>query len=181
MTNPFHDESARRRWLFGIVVGILGIYSMLAVLDAGAAGDRLRGAQADLDEMTTKIAQIDRLKDAPRVAALSLESPSEITNRISDAREAAGLPQSSLMREQPTDPQRIGRSDFELRVTTIQLAPSTLPQILKFCEALRDEQTGTLVRDLRLSLPQNSASRGNQEVWEAEMALTQMIFSPKAN
>ncbi|MGB7324936.1 MAG: hypothetical protein WBD31_08685, partial [Rubripirellula sp.] len=92
---------------------------------------------------------------------------------------------AALLREQPTDPQRIGRSDFEMRMTTIGLAPSTMVQILKFCDALRDEKSGTMVRDLRLSVPRspengNQANSGDVEKWDAEMTLTQMIFSPKS-
>ena len=81
------------------------------------------------------------------------------------------------------EPQRIGRTDFLQRSTTIKLAPSTMVAILKFCEALRDEQTGTIVRDLRLTQPearQRAQQRGGeQEKWGVEMTLTQMIFSPK--
>lgn len=170
----------RRRLLVAIAIGVLGLYSVFEIADSRSAARRLSLARADLDEVKVKLAEIDRLKTAPRVAALSIESPAEITNRISAARQKAGLPQSSLIREQPQAPQRIGRTDFELRLTTIQLAPSTLPQILAFCESLRDQQTGSLVRDLRITPSQNGAGPAGQETWEAEMILTQMIFSPKS-
>lgn len=170
----------RQRLLIGIALFVLSIYALYAVVDAKTAAARLDQAHVDLDEFVSKLAEIDRLKRAPRVAALHLEAPAEITNRIASAREAAGLPQSSLLREQPLDPQRIQRSDFELRSTTIELAPATLPQILQFCDALRDEETGSVVRDITLSEPQNGANGGAQEKWAAELTLTQMIFSPKS-
>ncbi len=182
MTGNF-TEMGRRRLLIGIAIAVLAVYSIFSLMDARSASKRLDDARQDFSEVASKLVQIDRLKTAPRVAALQLESPAEITNRISAARESAGLAQSSLLREQPSAPQRVGRSDFELRSTTVQLAPSTLDQILKFCDSLRDEETGTVVRDLRLSVPQNrssQASSGGKEEWEAEMILTQMIFSPKA-
>jgi hypothetical protein len=123
---------------------------------------------------------MDRLQQAPKVAALQLQSPAQITNRIAAARQAAGLPEASLLREQPLDPQRIQRSDFQLRATMIDLAPASLPQALAFCEALRDEETGTVVRDLKLTVPQAGEDAQSPETWATSLTLTQMIFSPKS-
>ena len=140
----------------------------------------LAEARADLGEVQQMLADIERLKYAPKVAALQLESPAEITNRIALALRAAGLSKSNLLKEEPLDPQRIQRTDFDLRTTTIDLTPTTLPKIIKFCDALRDEETGTIVRDITLTEPQSGENGGNQENWEAELVLTQMIFSPKS-
>jgi hypothetical protein len=122
--------------------------------------------------------EIKQFQHAPKVAALQLESPAEITNRIDDAMQAAGLSESSLMKEDPSDPQRIQRTDFEIRSTVIDLAPSTLPEILRFCEALRDPETGTMVRDISLSTPRSEEDSEEEERWETQLVLTQMIFSP---
>ena len=173
-------EAKRRRILIGLALLMLAIYALLSVLDARSAESRLADARRDLDEVRERLGAIDRLKQAPKVAALQLESPAEITNRIAAARQAAGLPQSSLLREEPLDPQRIQRTDFELRSTSIDLAPATLPQIIKFCEGLRNEEIGSVVRDIRLTEPQNEANGGGEEKWEAGLTLTQMIFSPKS-
>ena len=180
MTTGLSNELARRRLLIAIAILVLAAYAVFGIWDVAAANQRLTAAEEDFAEVKAKLSQMEQWKDAPRVAALEIESPSQITNRISAARQAAGLPQSSLMREQPSAPQRIGRTDFELRSTTIELSASTLTQILKFCDSLRDEQSGTLVRDLRLSTPQGGAGSGSGELWGAEMTLTQTIFSPKA-
>ncbi|TWT52717.1 hypothetical protein Pla22_03430 [Rubripirellula amarantea] len=173
----------RQRWLFLIAMAILAFYAMLSVGASRRAAQRLATAQSDLVETKEKLRDVERLKTAPKVAALQLEAPAEITNRISAAREVAGLPQSSLLRQEPQEPQRIGRSDFEQRSTTITLSALTMKQIIEFCDALRDEQTGTIVRDLTLSNAQTRQSKqnnGGPEKWEAEMTLTQMIFSPKS-
>lgn len=173
----------RQRWLILIAMAILGLYAFLSFRSAGSAAKRLAEAQNDLNETTIKLGDVRRLRTAPKVAALQLEAPSEITNRISAAREAAGIPQSSLLSQQPQEPQRVGRSDFEQRSTTIKLSSLSMQQILAFCDALRDEQTGTIVRDLTLASPQSRQAAqfaGGSESWEAEMTLTQMIFSPKS-
>ena len=173
-------EKMRTRILCCVAMGILAIYAGLSVGEARSAADQLSQARGDLAEITSKLAEIERLKQAPKVAALQLESPAEIANRISAARQVAGLPQAALMKEEPLDPVRIDRSDFELRATNIDLSASTLPSIMTFCDALRDVETGTVVRDITLTEPQNMVSGAKEEKWVAQLVLTQMIFSPKS-
>ena len=176
--NAAAKQVARQRILIVVALLILGVYAVFSVLDTRSAQARLSEARIDLAEVVEKLDDIDRLKQAPKVAALELESPEEITNRIAKALSAAGLPASSLSEERPLDPQRIQRTDFQLRSTTIKLTPTGLPQIIKFCDALHDEDSGAVVRDITLTDPQNGAISGTQEKWEAQLTLTQMIFSP---
>ena len=170
----------RRRILISLAILMIGAYAAISLRSASSAAARLAQASRDLDEVSEKLNEIARLQQSPKVAALQLESPAEITNRIAAALKVADLSESYLMKEQPSDPQRLQRTDFELRATVIELAPQTLPKILRFCEALRDPETGTLVRDLTLSIPQNAANSGNEEKWGAQLVLTQLIFSPKS-
>ena len=169
---------SRQRWLIAFALGMLGVYALLSIRDARSAYQRLEQTRDDFAEIRQKLGQIEQLKQAPRVAALDLETPDEIVNRVAAAIQSAGLPQSALSDQTSSEPQRVQRSDFKLRSITIKLAPATLLQIIRFCDALRDEDTGTIVRDLTLTEPGSSASRGGQEKWEAELILTQMIFSP---
>lgn len=168
----------RRRWLIALALVVLGVYALLSVNDARSAYKRLEQTQADVLEVKQKLGQIESLKQAPRVAALDMETPDEIVNRVAAALQSAGLPQSALSDQVSSDPQRIQRSDFKVRSITINLQPATLLQIVHFCDALRDEDTGTIVRDLTLTEPKNNEALGGQEKWEAELILTQMIFSP---
>ncbi len=174
------NATSRTRVLIGLALVILAIYAVISVTAAASAVQRLSQARVDLQELSRKLNEIQQLQRAPKVAALQLESPAEIANRIAKALEVAGLSESSLMKEEPSDPQRVQRTDFEIRATSIELAPATLPQILRFCEALRDPETGTVVRDILLNAPRNEATGGKEEVWESQMVLTQMIFSPKS-
>ena len=174
------SAASRTRGLVAVALVILAIYAVISVMGAASAAQRLAQARGDLRDLSQKLNEIEQLQRAPKVAALQLESPAEIANRIAKALEAAGLSESTLMKEEPSDPQRVQRTDFEIRATSIELAPATLPQILRFCEALRDPETGTVVRDIVLRAPRNEGPDGKQETWESQMVLTQMIFSPKS-
>ena len=173
-------NATRQRRLISIALVVMGIYAAIGFMETKAKQKRLEQSVHDLGKIQAMLNDINRLKTIPKVAALRLESPAEITNRIAEARTAAGLPESSLLREEPIAPQRIDRSDFELRATTIDLAPASLSQIVAFCENLRDEETGTLVRDLTLTEPRNGSQGSRAESWKATLVLTQMIFSPKS-
>jgi hypothetical protein len=171
-------HSKRQRRLIAIALMVMGIYAASGVMETNLKQKRLDQSIRDLSVIQTMLNDIKHLKKVPKVAALRLESPAEITNRISAARSVAGLPESSLLREEPTAPQRIGRSDFELRSTTIDLAPADLAQIVAFCENLRNEDAGTLVRDLTLTEPRDGTQKERSESWKATLVLTQMFFSP---
>lgn len=168
----------RQRRLIVIALVVMATYAINGLMDTRSKQRQLDQSVQDLGSIHTMLNDINRLKAVPKVAAFRLDSPAEITNRISAARSAAGLPESSLLREEPTAPQRIDRSDFELRSTTIDLAPASLTQIIAFCENLRDADSGTLVRDLILTEPRAEAQQSRPETWKATLVLTQMHFSP---
>jgi hypothetical protein len=174
------SSTSRTRRLTVIALGLLSVYSISSALSVRSAHERWTMAQQDLREVAYKLQEIQQLQQSPKVAALQLESPAQIANRIAAALQLAGLPESTLMKEEPSAPQRIQRTDFEIRSTAIELAPATVPQILRFCEALRDPETGTMVRDLTLSPPRDEENGDVEERWESQMILTQMIFSPKS-
>ena len=167
----------RQRLLISVAIVVMGIYAVIGVMETKSKQKRLEQSVRDLDAIHTMLIDINRLKTVPKVADLA----AEIRLVISAARSAAGLPESSLLREEPTAPKRIGRSNFELRSTTIDLAPASLPQIVAFCENLRDENSGTLVRDLTLTEPRNGSQQGRPESWKATLVLTQMFFSPTSD
>ena len=171
------DSVSRQRILVAAALFVLGIYALLSLRDAWSAQTRLDQARSDLAEVIDKITHINALQSAPRVAALGLETADEFVNRIAAALQAAGLPQSSLNDQSSSKPVRVQRSDFKLRKVTIKLKPATLNQIITFCDELRDEETGTVIRDLTLTVPKNDTG-GDAEKWESELILTQMIFSP---
>ncbi len=173
-------DAKRRRRLVGLALCVLAVYAVLGVMDSQSAAQRLQLAQDDLAEVSRKLDDIKRLQTGPKVAALQLESPAEITNRVDLARQKAGLPQASLLKTQPQEPKRIERSDFEVRSTDIDLSAASLPQIYAFCVALHDEETSTVIRDITLNEPRNGGAGGRQEKWESQLVLTQMIFSPKS-
>jgi hypothetical protein len=154
------------------------LYAVWSVVQTAAAADRLRQDVGELVTLQAQLDDIQRFSEAPAVAALEVESPDQIVNRIDAAVRSAGLNESVLANQTPSQPQRIAGSDFTLRRVEIQLNAAAVPQIVAFCEALKDESTGSLVRDLQLYEPRRV---GGRETWKSQLTLTQVIFSPKSD
>ena len=178
--NDASKETMRQRILIGIALSILGIYAFVSFTGARSAADRLSQVQDDLQELERKLSEIERLSEAPKIAALETEEPGAIINRITDAIEKAGLPKDSVLNQPTLDPTPIQGTDFSERKTTIKLEKSSLAKIVRFCDALRDEQTGSVVTQLSLTSPKSGRNNAGGEDWEVNLTLTQTIYSPKS-
>ncbi|WP_182866115.1 hypothetical protein [Stieleria mannarensis] len=165
------------RILVGVAIILVGLFAASSVLSTWAAAERLELDRRDLNELRQKLGEMEQVADAPRVAALELEEPNQILDRINAALQQAELSTNLLANQTPSEPQRIGQTDFKLRRVEIKLNAATVEQIVSFCDALKDESTGSLVRDLQLFDPRQSGSR---ETWNSQLTLTQIIFSPKS-
>jgi hypothetical protein len=161
----------------GLAIVCLGVYAASSVLSARSAASRLDRDRDDLVELRQKLSEIESVSADPRVAALELEAADRIVNRIDAALLKAGLKDTLLANQTPFEPQRIGQSNFKIRRVEIELNAATVLEIAAFCDALKDESTGSVVRDLQLFAPTRTGSR---ETWNSQMILTQIIFSPKS-
>lgn len=170
------NVTTKRLLAVGAII-LLGLYAASNVTKAWSAAGRLELDRYDLRELQQKLRDIDQVSSVPRVAALELEASDRIVNRLNDACKQAGISNDLLSNQTPFQPQRIGQSDFKLRRVEIKLKAATIAQIVAFCDALKDESTGSVVRDLQLYEPQRS---GRTESWKSQMTLTQVIFSPKS-
>lgn len=170
-------SASQRRLIAGVAIVGLGLFTLLGVLDVLDAAGQLRRHQDDLEDVTQKLREIQALSSAPKVAALEVESPEQILTRINEAVEKVGVA-NLLANQSPMEPIRVKNSDFAVRKIDIKLNAASIKQIMLFCEALRDESTGSLVRDLNLYEPK---MMGGRETWRSQMVLTQIIFSPKSD
>lgn len=178
MTNDRSAEPNRRssRVLAGLLVLGPAVLAGWAYQSLRVASGSVQTAEADLSECRQLIADIERLRQRPRVAALDEETPSAITNRVSQSIRAASLPTTALIRVEPQAPVRVNRTQYMLRSTRIELSDVSLEQLVRFADALGDVEQGMIVRSLILTEPRSQAS--SPERWMAEITLTQSIFSP---
>jgi hypothetical protein len=138
--------------------------------------DRFDRAATSVVRCQELIEKIQRLKIAPKLAALEADSSTGLSERIEAARDSVGIPQSSLIRIEHQPAVRLGRSQYRITPTRVELKDVTLQDLVRMAHSLADETNGLTVRDLAFS-------RGNRrdlpvERWEGEFTLTQLVFSP---
>lgn len=167
--------------------------AVLAVL-AGFSVWRLAGRQAELENAaadTRRCAQlaadIQALRELPQFAVLEAESDETTATRIEEAARAAalpghkpGLPGRAITLIQPQSPQRLSDSPYQVRPYRIDLVGVTLEQLVVFAHHLADESRGMTVRDLRMRDASVDSDQRGRELWDVELTLTQLIFSPNS-
>lgn len=164
-----------------LVVVALVLLALITLNQVGAAWQAAAGLQADHSDLTLlrgQLTEIRELSDAPTIAALQVESPELIPNRIDQALARAGLTSRAFAGHTPAEPRRMGMSEFVLRTVDISLNGCTVAQIAAFAQAMREDADGTVVRDLQLHSP---SQQGRRELWDCELVLTQVVFSPKSD
>jgi hypothetical protein len=167
-------------------LGRLALYAMLFVALAAilaawnhyrSSRDLARDAVVNLAECERLTQELDRFRDAPRIASLEVEPPDRIAARVTSAAAGAMLSPLSIYSVDPQTPSRIARSAYQIRATQIVLQNATLRQIASFVSGLEDSDSGMIVRDLSLS-GSKTVSDDDSELWNARLTLTQMIYSP---
>ena len=176
-TQTIRSQLLRQRILIGIAVLVLAMFAASSLWDVRLSQHQLDEARSDLREVREKLSEIAKLRTRRPVAALEMVPPASLSERVSRALGDANLVGSALLEVEPGPAVRIDPSEFKLRSTKIRLAPIRIEQTLQFCDTLQDDETGSVVRDLILKEPR-AATTDADELWEVELVLTQMIYSP---
>ncbi len=189
MTMPSATRGNRDATVLTGLAVLLGCFALFFCYRYFAsARRRAMATQADAAELQELSRDIVAAATKPRIASLEVEPAGRISQRVDAALSTAGIPPSKLLSIDPQVPSRLGRTAYRLRLTQIELQELTMKQITRFIAALRDPESGMVVRDFDLS-PRTSdsanfesaADDGNPasgEFWDARLTLTQMIFSP---
>lgn len=162
------------------------VLALLAALVVFMVFGAFRRAKSRADTATENARQADRLatqivrfRNRPRQASLVAEPPSRTAERITAAANAAGIKLDSVRTLDPQSPNRVGRSDYVIRASTITVEDVTLGQMAAFCESLAERGDGLIVRDIGLTArPMTGSGDSLQERWDVRLTLTQLIHSP---
>lgn len=169
-------ELRSRRLLIGAIgmsLVMIAAWSWLTMSDARAGAI---AANDDLAECKALVESIRKINDRPPVIALEASSQAGISAEVEETVQAVGLPANSLRIVDPQEPERIGETQYENRSTRIEIEEATLRQILQFSEQMEAKNAGYRMRDLVLTVNENSSR--SRELWDVEAVLTQTVFSP---
>jgi type II secretory pathway pseudopilin PulG len=157
------------------------------VLLASAAGSawyysinaaRLSAARENLHTCRQLATAIQAAKQTPHRARLETGSLDDLSTAIENAAASAQLARERVLRIDPQAPKRLGKTDYMEQATEVELTEVTLPQIINFIYEVggRDEQLRT--DTLRLRMPHVSTESTTEELWLADVILTQRIYAP---
>ena len=131
------------------------------------------------------VKQIERLRDQPRQAADAFRSASQLAQVMEATAHAVGVAPERIVRIDPRSTRRIGDTPYQEQPTRVELRELTLEQIVSFLRKVVQEERGTEVAELRLKPArtggvdaEKSHTSGQVELWDAEVTLTALAFSP---
>lgn len=172
-------EMRSRRMLVGVVGLALLLIAFWSYATMSEAKAEAAAANSDLAECRAMVGSIKQLNDQPGLVALEASSQAGVSEQVAAIVNGVGLDSNALRTVEPLQSQRISKSQYVNRPTRITIENATLRQILQLTRDLEAKTAGFRVRDLVLTIGENSGS--GRELWDAEAVLTQTVFSPTTN
>lgn len=123
-------------------------------------------------------AEVIECRGQPAFAASEVLDLAALTNRIAAAREQANLEESLIDLVDPRPAERLRESSYLVRPVAIALRGLTLRQAVTLMYALAEPEYGLWVSQLRLSPTRRETEADALELWNVEILLTQLVFSP---
>jgi hypothetical protein len=139
---------------------------------------RLNTAIENLRACEKLAEEIRSVQLLPQAAKADEWSQDDLGAAVEAAATDAGLGRDRILRIDPQSPRRVGKSDYVEQATEVELSNVTLRQLVEFAFGIsnRDDQLENGV--LRLRVPHGSSEKVEEELWLADLVLTQRIYLP---
>ncbi|MEM8670549.1 MAG: hypothetical protein AAGG48_23690 [Planctomycetota bacterium] len=164
--------------LFSIVLTALCVVAVGLHFAAARAETREGLQQDDLVDCRRMAMEINRLRAGKQRALLKTKPAGELNRKISSWAKQSGIPADSLVRIDPRPPNRVGDTVYLEQVTELEILGSQLPKLVELSQIAEQAEDGLKVSSMRLSLPRSDPSEQDVEIWNVELTLTYLIYSP---
>lgn len=163
-----------------LAVGLL-VACAWSYFDRTRAGRGLRADTENLAACQHAAGQIERLRQQKQRALLKSKPTDELNRKVDDWARQAQIDPQRLVRIEPQAPRRVGDSQYLEQVTELEVVGATLPMLIRLAQLAEQAEEGIKLTSLRISPPRSSSeSTDESETWNAELALTYLIYSPKS-
>jgi hypothetical protein len=168
-----------------VLAGGVWLLLLLALLSTGACywyyqdrAHRLAGAAVACNICDELAREIIQARQSPQRAQMAAKSLDDMGGTIEKAAATAQIQRDRILRIDPQPGKRLSKTDYIEQGTEVELVNVTLRQLVEFlCNiASNDEQLN--VETLRLRTPHNSSVASNEELWMADVVLTQRVYAP---
>jgi len=154
--------------------------SVLAFWLSGGLGRAHRGAVeavANAKACREFASRIIELKKKPELISGRMSSTAQIAQSVETAMLEAEIPAEKLVRIEPRSAIRFEKTPFLQQPSHLELREISLEQLIRFLHILstRNRLEAT---DLRIHALRSAAPETGPELWNAELILTNTIYSP---
>lgn len=122
--------------------------------------------------------QLEQLRTAPPKATLASRSADDLGSVVEKAAADAQLARDRVLRIDPQPAKRLGKTDYLEQATEVELRAVSLRQLVTFLYNLSDADRELAIGNLRLQVPHAAENSGGEELWLADIVLTQRIYAP---
>lgn len=144
---------------------------------AGKSG-RLDAARDSVRGCEQLAAQIGQIRQAPQKARLTTRSADDLGTVVEKAAADAQLARDRVLRIDPRPAKRLGKTDYLDQATEVELVSVSLQQLVGFLCNLTASDGELGMSTLRLQMPHTSSDSTSNELWLADVILTQRIYAP---
>jgi len=169
-------SSAWRGFAGLLLAAAIPLYVAYELHETAALGAAESHDQLQIIERQT--AEMERFRRQPKFAATAVLSDQELSALVVRARESAGIAETAIDVIDPQPLSVIGKSPYSRRPVAIDLRGLNLRQAAAFVDGLTDADRGVWVSQLRFSPVRQQSSADETELWNVELVLTQLVFSP---
>jgi hypothetical protein len=142
--------------------------------------NRLATERENLLACQTAARQILDLRQQKQRALLKTKPSEELNRKIAAWAQEAGIEAKGIARIEPQEARRVGDSQYLEQVTELEVLSAPLASVIRLAQLAEQSEDSPKLTDLRLSPPRITAE-DQAEVWNAEVALTYLIYSPKSS
>lgn len=124
---------------------------------------------------------IQRLRLQKQRALLKTKPSDELNRKVDAWARDAQIDTTLVARIEPQEPRRVGDSQYLEQVTELELLGVPLDRLIRLAQLAESGDESLKMTALRLSPPRTAApTEGGPETWNAEVALTYLIYAPKS-
>lgn len=158
--------------LTGLVILAFFLYGELGRSHRAAseAADNAKTCQ----ELSRRIIE---LKKKPELISGNMSSTAQIAQSVEFAMVQAEIPAGKLVRIEPRSAKRFEKTPFLEQPSHLEFREVTMEQLIRFLHAVSTQNRLEAI-ELRFHAPRSSALETGPEIWNAELVLTNTIYSP---
>jgi hypothetical protein len=136
---------------------------------ASAAADNAKTCQ----ELSRRIIELQK---KPELISGNMSSTAQIAQSVETAMVQAEIPAGKLVRIEPRSAKRFEKTPFLEQPSHLEFREVTMEQLIRFLHAVSVQNRLETI-ELRLHAPRTASETG-PEIWNAELVLTNTIYSP---